>query len=94
MNKKQKALIVSSLLLSPIVLGQIYSLSEPPTSVFGVMVVVAVTFGWPFILITGFIISSLTRKTQRATLYFILGYTVPTLIVLGWEFGILQSILP
>ena len=93
MNKTQKIVFVTTLVLSPLILGLFYSRSQPSDSAFGLAMFIAIIFGWPFILTTGWGVSYLTIKSKRANLYFILGYLIPTLLVLSWEFGWLQKIL-
>jgi hypothetical protein len=90
MNKNKKILTVAALLLGTLVLGQIYGWGDSFESM---TIFWSVVIGWPFIVIPGLIVSHLTRKTQRSDTYFILGYLIPTLIILIWLFLGLNDLL-
>ena len=87
MNKTQAAFFQLALLSIPVIIGYLYGLTQEPGSVFGLIVWAAIFIGWPFILITGGIVSRLTKNSKHPTKYQIAAYTIPTFFVVAWELG-------
>ena len=89
MNRTQSALFQLALLSIPVIIGYLYGLTQQPGSVFGLIVLAAIFIGWPFIIITGGIVSRLTKNSKHATKNQIAAYSIPTFFVVAWELGTL-----
>ena len=87
MNKTKAAFFQLALLSIPVIIGYLYGLTQQPGSVFGLIVLTVIFIGWPFIIITGGVVSRLTKNSKHATKYSIAAYTIPTFFVVVWELG-------
>jgi len=86
----KRNLAILLLILSPLIVGLVFSLFDSPESVFAISVILATVFGVPLIAVTGIIVSFLLRNSRKSQEYSIIGYVIPALLVISWEFGIIQ----
>lgn len=93
MSRTKRNLLVAAFLISPVVLGLLLSIAQPPDDgLLNYMAFLAIIFGIPFIAVTGTFISYLSCKSKKADKYLVLGFGLPTLLVCLWELELVQPI--
>lgn len=93
MSHKKRNLIVATSLVSPVVVGLVLSIAQPPDEGFlNYAFFLAMIFGVPFIAAVGTLISYFSRKSKQADNYLILGFGIPALLVCFWLLELIQPI--
>lgn len=85
MSNTKLNLIILGLVLSPVWVGLLASIGQPPTSVSGLGVVGGAVLGTPFIAVVGLVISFFTRNSINPNKASVIGYAIPAFVVCAYE---------
>lgn len=85
MNKKQLNMLQLAALSIPFIpVYMIGVVLTPGEWAFAFLMLFIILLFWPIILITGGIVNRLTKNSQNAAFYSIVGYMTPALLILIW----------